>query len=649
MNSKTIIGFMMPCLLFFFQIQAFGFFATSTIEVTGINLDKTSLSMCVNESKQLIAEVLPEDATNKNVRWISNKESVATISESGLITAKSTGTTVIIATTVDGGFTATCEVNVTYFKVIDGVLVEYLGTDVDIDIPDNLGITEIGSECFSRNASIKSVIIPEGVTKINSNAFRACYELRSILFPNSLESIGDYVFFDCGKLTSITLPDLVVSIGNFAFFSSGLTSITFSESLKSIGDNAFGQCTGLTSIVLPNLLKTIGNGAFALTGLVSVTIPSSVISIGDRAFYLCGSLSEVTVKWMTPLSTINSNVFESTNTSACSLFVPAGTKALYKAHPVWGTFGTIDDGVPVIIAVEGIKLDKTSIDLWVDEALQLTATILPKNATNQNIRWRSSKEEVAVVSSSGLVTAKAKGSAVIIVTTVEGGFIATCDVEVNQQKIVINNEAKTGNDRRSGKIVLSLAIPANILFSGSFMLILPDGIQLDIDSTCLSDELSSKLSLILEQNSDGNWLFMFPPKSLRSVTELLYTQILEIGYNVSETLPNGTYEATINNFSLEFDNGVIITENKIPVKIIVKNLYTGLQKFGEEISAYINNNRLYINSPVNETVSIYSINGVQLYNFQKSSGNASFPVDQLKRSMLIIKGSSGWVKKLISY
>lgn len=63
-------------------------------------------------SKTLAATVTPENATNKKVRWTSDNETVATVSEDGVVTAVAGGTAVITATTHDGLFTATCTVTV---------------------------------------------------------------------------------------------------------------------------------------------------------------------------------------------------------------------------------------------------------------------------------------------------------------------------------------------------------------------------------------------------------------------------------------------------------------------------------------------------------------------------------------------------------
>lgn len=82
-----------------------------TVQVTGISLDKQSLELTVGKTASLTATVSPSNATNKGVTWTSAEESVATV-DSGKITAKSAGTTYIIAATKDGGFVATCKVTV---------------------------------------------------------------------------------------------------------------------------------------------------------------------------------------------------------------------------------------------------------------------------------------------------------------------------------------------------------------------------------------------------------------------------------------------------------------------------------------------------------------------------------------------------------
>ena len=81
-------------------------------EVTGVMLNKSSLNLGVGGSEVLSATVLPADATNKQVTWLSSTPSVATVSQSGVVTGVKEGTTQISVITADGSKTAICSVTV---------------------------------------------------------------------------------------------------------------------------------------------------------------------------------------------------------------------------------------------------------------------------------------------------------------------------------------------------------------------------------------------------------------------------------------------------------------------------------------------------------------------------------------------------------
>ena len=82
------------------------------INVTGVTLDKTSLTMIEGDTQTLTATVSPSNATDKSVTWSSNNTSVATVSSSGVVTARVAGSAIITVKTTDGSKTATCAVTV---------------------------------------------------------------------------------------------------------------------------------------------------------------------------------------------------------------------------------------------------------------------------------------------------------------------------------------------------------------------------------------------------------------------------------------------------------------------------------------------------------------------------------------------------------
>jgi len=85
-----------------------------TIAVTGIHLNKINLLLERGVGEDLIATIIPADASNQEMTWLSSEPQIATvISATGLVTAVSAGTTVITVHSADGGFSATCIVTVT--------------------------------------------------------------------------------------------------------------------------------------------------------------------------------------------------------------------------------------------------------------------------------------------------------------------------------------------------------------------------------------------------------------------------------------------------------------------------------------------------------------------------------------------------------
>ncbi|MDP4087015.1 MAG: alpha-amylase family glycosyl hydrolase [Bacillota bacterium] len=77
---------------------------------------------------------------------------------------------------------------------------------------------------------------------------------------------------------------------------------------------------------------------------------------------------------------------------------------------------------------------KSAVSLEVGKTAKLTAKVSPKNATLQTVTWASSDERVVKVDASGKITAIGEGTATITVTTLDGGFTATCTVSVTKAK-----------------------------------------------------------------------------------------------------------------------------------------------------------------------------------------------------------------------
>ena len=89
------------------------------------------------------------------------------------------------------------------------------------------------------------------------------------------------------------------------------------------------------------------------------------------------------------------------------------------------------------VAVTEVRLDKTATTLVEGDTEELMATVMPENATDKGIEWKSSDESVATVSQNGLVTALKEGSSAITVITNDGGFSASCEVTAKMKVIAV--------------------------------------------------------------------------------------------------------------------------------------------------------------------------------------------------------------------
>ena len=289
-------------------------------------------------------------------------------------------------------------------------------------------VTEIGSYTFSNCTSLTSVTISNGVEEIGYSAFEGCTGLKSVTIPSSVTEIGYYsfnrAFNGCTSLKSITVDksnknytsvDGVLFNKNkteiLGYPSAKGSSYVIPSSVTEIGESAFYSCTGLKSVTIPNSVKKIGDGAlYGCTSLKSVTIPRSVTYIGDNAFgYTYSNKQYVKINGFT--------IYGKKGTAAERYAKDNGFKFVEGTAPA-------EPAVPT-----GVKLNQSSLTLGKGESYGLVNTVLPENAKNKTCTWSTSNSSVATVSNTGKVTAKATGTAVITVKTVNGKT-ATCKVTV---------------------------------------------------------------------------------------------------------------------------------------------------------------------------------------------------------------------------
>lgn len=138
------------------------------VPVTGIRFDKENILFSeIGETALLRATVLPEDADNKNVRWESSNEKVATV-ENGIVTFKGYGTAEISATTEDGGFTAVCKVTAERKEILP-TSITLDKADVTMNVSET---TKLKADVWPTDADNKSVIWNsdnEDIAKVSSD------------------------------------------------------------------------------------------------------------------------------------------------------------------------------------------------------------------------------------------------------------------------------------------------------------------------------------------------------------------------------------------------------------------------------------------------------------------------------------------------
>ena len=136
-------------------------------------------------------------------------------------------------------------------------------------------------------------------------------------------------------------------------------------------------------------------------------------------------------------------------TAELGAFAGQEIRVAFRHHDVTDMFRLNIDLITVtgnsdaeVVAVTGVELDKTEAEVAEKGTVQLTATVLPANATNKNVTWTSSDETVATVKN-GVVTGVKAGTATITVTTVDGGFTATCKVTVVKSEYILYEDFET--------------------------------------------------------------------------------------------------------------------------------------------------------------------------------------------------------------
>lgn len=239
---------------------------STNVPVTGVTLNQTELPLGVGSSSTLTATVAPENATNKAVTWSTSDEAVATVAD-GVVTAVAEGTATITATTVDGGFTASCAVTVTAAATAEGYTVSMKDSSV----------TAAKGGAASANVMV-SGHSDENITGYNDYDVNVTYDSANLTFNKDASSAAD---------TGATIEETetgtirITGHGDNKEFSTAVATLNFTANTSGAHD------VTITSAKVDNSGHAIGNNAPEATVSTATTVikvPYSVTLPTEKGF-----------------------------------------------------------------------------------------------------------------------------------------------------------------------------------------------------------------------------------------------------------------------------------------------------------------------------------------------------------------------------
>ena len=339
----------------------------------------------------------------------------------------------------------------------------------------------VGNSSFRYNASLTNIHLSTSLNYIDEYAFGEC-GFSQITLPESLANIQAGAFINNEFLQEITLPERLQGLGSAAFENnSKLESVTFHTAIETmtIGNNAFNQCpilnkvyiTNMNSfaqtnfnnakanpantsqhiydangkeivnVVLPKGTKYVNNNAFNGCAFIeSIEMPATMDHINDDIFVGCSALKDVYcyAEEVPEFIGVNNPANMDDVFSKATLHVIYGNEEAYKADAWWKRFykieGCKDPGVEDV-KVSSITISYTEIILKPDDTMQLEAMVYPTEAANKSVIWKSSNEDVVIVTDEGFILAVAEGEADVTVTSAENSEIkAVCHIKVEKEK-----------------------------------------------------------------------------------------------------------------------------------------------------------------------------------------------------------------------
>ena len=424
--------------------------------VTGISMSETTVELKPGEKHQLEATVLPQNASNAEVTWYSDKESVAIVSQLGLVSAVSTGEATIHVVTSDGGKMATCLVKVG--TPVKGITLSISSKTLYVGDPS----LDISATLTPANATDKSLEWSSSDPEVASIAPGAA--LHAVIKPlkpgktTITATTKDGGFTASCEVTvkrhvsgvSLNKASLTLYVGETESLAATVApedasdkSVVWSSGNSAVASVSNGKVTANKpgSAVIKVVTNDLSKEA-ACTVTVKRHAESVELSQKEIKLYL-GENRSLTATVL-PSDASDKNVTWSSSNPNVATVSTAGNVVSKSIGTTVITVKTADGGhqaschvtvlEPVVYATS-LTITPQALNMNIGESASLTLQMLPSNA-NEKLVWESDNESVARVVN-GDITAVGVGVAKIMV---KGKNVTSNEVTVT----VIDKFAVTG-------------------------------------------------------------------------------------------------------------------------------------------------------------------------------------------------------------
>ena len=434
--------------------------------MTGITLDKSTLTLNRNTTGKLTVSFLPGDTTSgREVTWSSSAPEVADVDQQGNVVAYRIGSAKITAHC--GEFTASCEVTV--IALIKGVLLDQSVMTLDRGTDDQLTASIVPLDTTEDKTVVWTSSDPD-VATVDSTGKVTGVKIGSATITATVgEHTASCTINVVALIHGISLDktDLTLDRGTTgklaAFYDPPDTTedktITWTSSNPSVAtvDNA----GNVTAVQIGTATITAQVGTHTTT--CSVTVVALIHSISlDKADMTLdrGTDDQLAVSYDPPDTTEDKTVIWTSSDPTVATVDTAGNVIAVQigTATITAQVGTHTTtcSVAVVALIHSISLDKPDMTLDRGTTRQLTVGIDPPDTTEEKtVIWTTSDPTVATVDSTGKVTALKIGTATITATIGEHTASCTVNVVALIKSIALDKAALTLDRGSTGQLSVS--------------------------------------------------------------------------------------------------------------------------------------------------------------------------------------------------